>query len=135
MKALPVVVCSALAGALVVVACGDDSPSADAATCDCPAAEPPITPARIHRVDGMNTVAPNTADGVGVACPAGETLLSGGCYIGVDNSAGHMVMLESRPNPVMASEVATSWLCRWRNDNGSGSAEIHAQALCLRPAQ
>lgn len=137
MNTLPVAIAAAIAGALIVVACSDDSPhDADAAVCDCPAAEPPVTAARIHRVETINvSVPPNGFGNPIVDCPASEVPISGGCEIVVDNSAGRMVLMESHPFSNVAGGPTTSWRCSFKNDGGTGAAEVRAIALCLAPAQ
>jgi hypothetical protein len=137
MKTLPVAVAAAFAGALIVVACSDDSPhDADAAVCDCPAAEAPITASRVHRVLDVNvSIAPNASGISSAVCPTGEILVSGGCEIAVDNSADRMVLMQSHPFAATAGAPATQWFCSWKNDAGTGAAEVRAVALCLAPAQ
>ena len=127
MKKLALVLTSALAGAVVVVACSDDSPhDVDAATCDCPAAEPPVTVARIHRVEGpMATITASTIGGAGAACTAGEVLVTGGCI--VLTATPGLVLTEAFPNDAM------NFACGWFN-NGPGDAQVRAIANCLRPA-
>ncbi len=136
MKTLPVAFAAAFAGALIVVACSDDSPQdVDAAACDCPAAEPPITATRIHRVESATaSIAPNIGDSNSANCPAAEILVGGGCEIAVDNSAGRTFLTQSYPRTTTAGAPATQWFCEWKNDNGTGAAEVRAIALCLAPA-
>lgn len=136
MKSLPAAFAAALAGALIVVACSDDSPhDADAAVCDCPAAEPPISAARVHRVESGNvSVAPNSFGMPIVDCPANEVPISGGCEIVLDNSAGRMVLMESHPFSNVTGGPTTSWRCSFKNDAGTGAADVRAVALCLAPA-
>jgi len=126
---------AALLGAAVatslVLACSDDSPGrADAAVCDCPAAEPPIA-GRLSTIRGLDGIlAANSSANAFAACPAGSTLLTGHCY------------LVNEPGTPPAAAIrqfgadqlnALIWDCRWDNFNG-GSAVIHAEAVCLVPA-
>ncbi|MEZ4400004.1 MAG: hypothetical protein R3B06_08295 [Kofleriaceae bacterium] len=135
MKLLPIAIGSALLGAVVVVACSDDSPgNADAAVCDCPPAEPPITTTRIHVATDTNTIAPNAGDTALATCADNEILLSGGCEITLDNSAGKMILVQSYPRTRMGATVPQDWYCTWRNDAGSGPADVRAIATCLQPA-
>src|SRR5262245_48087793 len=78
-----------VAGIAVVVSCGDrvpakvdaavDGPSpADAAKCDCPAAEPPLA-GRFMIVGNAATVAPNDRGFQGATCPADTQLITGSC--------------------------------------------------------
>lgn len=135
MKALSLALASGLAGAAIVIACSDDSPRrADAATCDCPIAEPPITQARIHRVAVPTTVPTGSSAIATAGCATDEVLLSGGCEITADNTPDQIVIEISAPHPGDLTVSADSWTCRWRNGSFTGTAEVRAQALCLRPA-
>lgn len=135
MKAIILAIASAAAGALVVVACSDDSPGdADAAVCDCPAAEPPITAARIHRVDGTVVAAVNTISSPGAECPAGEILLSGSCYIDDDQTGRELSLLASGAVPEEAAQAAAAWHCHFLNRSLTITATVRAQAFCLKPA-
>lgn len=136
MKAIVLCIASALAGAVAVVACSDDSPhDADAAVCDCPAAEPPITSTRLHRVDGA--VMQATANGVSQAfanCPAGEIAVSGSCYIDTDRTPRQVWVQSAGALPVSASMTGGSWACNFVNNDLTNTADVHAQALCFKPA-
>lgn len=137
MKTLVVAIASALAGALIVVACSDDSPTpadADAGACNCPAAEAPIVASRLHRVDsGLVTVPLASSGEAGVACPAGELLLGGSCYIEQDETAQQVALKEAGMAPESGSAVGTTWSCLYGNQSTVGTAMVRAQALCLRP--
>ena len=131
MKTLVVFVIGAVAATATILACSDDSPSdADAAACDCPAAEPPLA-GRITRVRGLDT--PLAANDLGAAfarCPAGSTLLSGSCSIVDDGGGNAQAMLRSAD---FDPTLATQWNCGWENRNGF-PATVHAEAVCLVPA-
>lgn len=136
MKAIILCIASAFVGAVAVVACSDDSPSdADAAACDCPAAEPPITASRLHRVDSavqqaaVNTVSIPTAN-----CPQGELLISGSCYIDADRTPRQVWVQSSGMLPSGASMDGGAWVCNFANNDLTNTADVRAQALCLRPA-
>lgn len=130
MKAIVLCIASTLAGAVAVVACSDDSPSdADAAACDCPAAEPPITSARLHRVDGTLTqAAPNTVTPVSAGCPTGEVAISGGCFIDQDRTPRQVWVQAS------GSLSGGAWTCNFVNNDLTNTADTHAQVLCFVPA-
>lgn len=132
MKPIALCIASALAGALVVVACSDDSPhDADAAACECPAAEPPITAARLHRVDGSSTqAAANTVTPVTANCPTGETALSGSCYVDTDRTPRQVWVQAAGATP-----GGGAWTCNVVNNDLTNTADVHAQALCFAPAQ
>ena len=134
MKTLLVVVAASLGGALAVVACSDDSPGhADAATCDCPAAEAPITASRIHRVEEAGTAASNGYTTPTATCPSGELFLSGSCYIDQDNTAREVSVVTAGATPTGATTEARSWQCVFLNTSPTATAEVRAQAMCLRP--
>lgn len=132
MKTIVIVLASALSGALLVIACSDDSPTpadADAGSCNCPAAEPPITMARLHRVDGGAVTAGLSATVVaGIACPAGELAIGGSCYIDSDETVREVSLAEAG-----LSSGGTGWECAYTNRSTVGTAMVRAQALCLRP--
>ena len=105
-----------VAGVLLVVACGDDSPGdADAATCDCPAAEPPLA-GRITVVHGTRLIPANGADLAEAVCPMGATLLGGGCRLAVPDS---VFLEEAGPNRDAPAQPA--YWCQWK----SGSTHRH----------
>ena len=130
MKTLASLLCGAAASAALILACSDDSPGdADAAVCDCPAAEAPIPP-RLQKVRGLDsTLSANTRTSAFATCPANSTLMTGHC-IAVDNAgtppqAALRQFGPSDPDP-------KTWLCVWDNLN-LGTAVIHAEAVCLVP--
>jgi hypothetical protein len=135
MKRLVSILAAAFAGAVIVVACSDDSPhDVDAATCDCPAAEAPISASRIHRVDDGGTLAANSVGEATAGCPAGELLVSGSCYVDVDNTAREVTLVQAGALPSGAAMEARGWGCRFVNHSATATATYRAQALCLRPA-
>lgn len=131
MKAAALCIASALAGAVAVVACSDDSPSdADAAVCDCPASEPPITATRLHRVDGAaSQTAVNTVSLASANCPVGEIALSGSCYIDQDRTPRQVFTQTAGATP-----DGGAWVCYFVNNDLTNTADVHAQALCFKPA-
>jgi hypothetical protein len=137
MKTLAIVLASSLAGALVVVACSDDSPTpadADAGACNCPSAEPPINAARLHRVDSGPVTVPLASSAEAVAlCPTGELLLGGSCYIDQDETAQQVALKEAGMAPEAGGTSGTAWTCAYGNQSTVGTAMVRAQALCLRP--
>lgn len=135
LASIPALLAASLAGALIVVACSDDSPTdADAAVCDCPAAEPPITQARVHRVDsGPGTLAPGQSGHAVALCPAGDIVLSGSCFLSQDPT-GLIFMKGSYAVPQDPAMAPNGWACDPVNTGTIGDAEYHAQAICLRPA-
>lgn len=129
MKTLATLLVGAVGATAMIVACSDDSPrDADAATCDCPAAEPPLA-GRVMQVRGTDADLQANGTGVGVAtCPANSILISGWCEL--TNSSAQAALVNSGPFP---SQPQT-WTCEWRNYN-AGIGTVHAVAFCLMPAQ
>jgi len=126
----------ALAGAAVacalILSCGGDDQSgsdaqaADAQTsCDCPAAEPPLS-GRIVRVTETVPLAVQDTGGVSSICDTGATLLGGGC--GLQTGDDRIFISLSTPGGSPAS-----WACRWNNPTTDANTGI-ATAICLMPA-
>ncbi len=115
-------------GITLVVACSDDSPDdADAAVCDCPAAEPPLA-GRITSVRDMNPITPGGAGITSVDCPAGATVIAGACEV-MDVDA-NVVVMESR----FTRGSQQGYLCRWSALNATANNTGFAEAICLMPA-
>jgi hypothetical protein len=112
------------------VACSDDSPgNADAADCNCPAAEPPIA-TRIMRVQGdLLTVPAQTNRATAATCPDGAMLLSGSCQ---QDSLDVETFLISAGADVEPG-TPTAWLCEWSNRRPAGDVTVRAHAVCLMP--
>jgi len=135
MKSIVYLAAGAVISAVVIVACSDDSPQdADAATCDCPASEAPITAARVVRVDNVATVATNSDAAPIAMCPAGSLLLSGSCYVDEDNTGRELSLVSSGAQPASSSMPASSWACAFDNKSLAGTATVRAQVSCLLPA-
>lgn len=116
----------------LILACSDDSPgNADAAACECPAAEPPLA-GRIVTTRGTNVTITQSGGAQALAtCPAGSTLLSGSCHV-VEDGGGMTTarLLDSGPGDI----DPTVWGCNWRN-GPEFTATAHAEVRCLMPAQ
>lgn len=116
----------ALIGACLVVACSDDSPAdADAAVCECPAAEPPLQDRIVPFSQSVSVTM--TGGGGGTGCPDGATLISGGCLLeGADGTVklAYAGIFRGGPSPV--------WRCEW---GGTAGATINGtvEAICLLP--
>src|ERR1041384_5577693 len=68
-----------------VLSCSDNSPRrTDAATCDCPASEPPLA-GRFVTASSQSTVPPNMEFPAGLGCPAGSQLITGSCTTAMFN--------------------------------------------------
>ncbi len=108
-----------------VLSCSDDSPGdADAAE-NC---EPPLT-GRITRVEDMKqNVAPGNPIDAYAACPAGATLLGGGCEVDGQNSSTLVL------NKTGIGSENGSYGCFWTNPMSITVETVRAWAVCLRPA-
>ena len=131
-KTATTLIAGAVVATALIVSCSDDAPAdADAAVCDCPAAEPPIT-GRTMRIQGVDGILPaNGVGGAGADCPSGSTLITGWCTF--ENVAGtppQLALVQVGSSPA----APNSWTCIWQNYNG-GSAILRAEAVCLVPAQ
>lgn len=130
-KTLATLLAGAVAATVMIVACSDDSPSdADAAVCDCPAAEAPLA-GRVMRVRGLDSDLPaNSGTNASASCPAGALLLSGWCEIvNMPGTPPQAAIVNSGSSPFEAN----TWQCTWRNYS-LGSGTTHAEAVCLMPA-
>ena len=115
---------------VLLVACSDDSPSdADAAVCDCPAAEPPLA-GRITVVQQQAAINPGTGGGTGAVCPAGATVLGGGC--GMMTPDDRVVLLEATPE---RTGGLSGYVCSWSAHDAVSANTGTAEAICLVPAQ
>jgi hypothetical protein len=107
----------------LVAACSGDDTAVDAASCTCPAAEPPLA-GRIIRVEDRRTS--STAVDAFAQCPAESILLGGGCY------------LEGPEELLMQyagwTSLPTTYACEWDNPQLTEHTAV-AWATCLLPAQ
>jgi hypothetical protein len=119
-------------GVAAVLSCSDNSPRhSDAATCDCPASEPPLA-GRIISRDSIATMGPvngvDNGEGItSVGCPQGAQLLSGGCST-TSQSASDVLLRESG-----YVNDAVGWRCTFHN-NTTSPIEFKASVICLTPA-
>ena len=117
-------------GVVLVVACGDDSPVAvDAAdaSCDCPAAEPPLA-GRITRVRSDNPLSPGGSGVSAAFCPIGAVALGGACEIQILDA-----------NVVLMSTSFTvgdphGYRCDWETVGATMPYTGTAEVVCLTPA-
>jgi hypothetical protein len=128
-KTIATFLMGAVGATALVVACSDDSPrDADAATCDCPSAEPPIA-GRITPVRGVDSaLAANSMGTASATCPANAVLVSGWCELG--NSSAQAALVNAGTLPTEPQ----SWFCQW-NNYSAGIGTVHAVAFCLTPPQ
>lgn len=135
MKPIAIAACSAIVSITLVLACSDDSPgTADAATCDCPASEAPITNTRVVRVDGPDVNVDGAGAFAGAVCPANAIVLTGGCYVTEEGTGTGALLSSAGPGPVMVSSPATGWQCTYSRNNTGSIVTVHAQVTCLLPA-
>lgn len=117
-----------IVGIASVLSCSDDSPgNADAATCECPAAEPPIT-GRIEIVNQTQVIAANGRDSQQALCPSGSTLLSGSCTVATSTPVRDVTLEQAG---FFGSENA--WYCAFKN-NEALEVTVKASVRCLVPA-
>jgi hypothetical protein len=127
-RSVALLVTGIAAGVVLIVSCSDDSPGhADAAACECPAAEPPLA-GRIQRVTDTVTVAANGDAGVTAGCPDGASIIGGGCATSPEGSIYDVVLQYSHQ-----SDSGRVWECRFHN-NMPMVINIRASAYCLVPA-
>lgn len=114
----------------LVIACSDDSPGdADAAVCDCPAAEPPLA-GRIMTVRASNPLTPGTGGGQGAFCPAGAKVLGGACDVMVDDP-----VIQVQSSRFLNAGGQEGYQCLWSGINQTVANTGIVEAICLLPAQ
>jgi hypothetical protein len=119
------VIAGVAAGIALTLACSDSPHGADAATCECPAAELPLA-GRIVNVESPATLAPNSDGGAGALCPDGAIRLTGSCTAG--GSVPNIVLQQSGYD-IPADQ---NWTCNWHNNLGI-SVAVKAVVTCLKP--
>jgi hypothetical protein len=133
-KSVPLLLSGLFAGIALVLACSDDAPRrADAAdaSCQCPAAEAPITAERIQEDTKVYTIPANTKHFVaGVTCTAspleGAIILTGGCTAQLP-VGGDAVLVEN-------SVHSFGWSCVWNNPSNV-DIQVTAVIRCLTRAK
>jgi len=124
-KSCGLVAAGLVAGVMLVISCSDDSPgTADAASCDCPPAEPPVAE-RIEIVTATQTIPANSNGGQSTGCPVGAALLSGGC----DTDNGQPADIQLRMSTPFDGDLR-GWSCWFRN-NENVPVTIKVSAVCL----
>jgi hypothetical protein len=110
-----------------VLSCGDDSPRRlDAATCDCPASEPPLAGRLVTNAGDVVTIAGGIAQGIDAGCSPGQQVLSGSCAV-VGASIRNVTLQQS-----LSDKAQPRWLCQFRN-NETTDVQVQATVLCLKP--
>lgn len=115
-------------GVGMVLSCsGSSSDRPDAATCACPASEPPLA-GRLVTIEGLPQPIPAGEDGgTSVMCPPGLQFLSGGC------STNDPTLSENITLQKFGFNKQYSWYCQFRN-NKPITVMVQATVLCLKPA-
>jgi hypothetical protein len=117
------------AGIVLLLSCSDDSPGhVDAATCDCPPAEPPVA-ARIMIVSQTRTIPANSRSSQGAQCPQGALRLEGSCTTADLNPVRDVTLEQAgfyEPNDTLG------WNCFFKN-NEATPVTIKASVVCLLP--
>ncbi|MBX3156795.1 MAG: hypothetical protein KF773_12385 [Deltaproteobacteria bacterium] len=129
-RSIVLVASGVVAGIAFVLSCSDAPGKADAATCDCPAAEPPLTASRYQVVSNIGDVPANGTGGQSVRCPTGTLFLSGSCTTQLLNPVRDVTLQQS--GFYEASELGV-WACSFRN-NEATPVNIQATVVCLKPA-
>lgn len=133
---LPAFISGSAVSIVLMLSCADDSPTpADAASCDCPLAEPPIG-GRIVQTAYMVTLTasepPYIGRGGGSApCPQGGIVLSGGCEP-MDATAHPDVTIEDFSPYSATSPFTNGWRCSWKN-NTTQPVVMQVISRCLMP--
>lgn len=115
-----------IVGAALVLSCSDDSPgNADAATCDCSAAEPAFA-GRIMTIEQTAEVAANGSGYAIASCALGALRLTGSCTTAMirDVTLKQSGFYESGSLP--------GWVCGFQN-NETVPVTIKAAVVCLMP--
>lgn len=121
-------------GVGTVIACGDDSPGdADAAACDCPAAEPPLAERIVRSPLGSGTVTIPAGEfgAQSNSCPDGSTLLTGSCFQDTNPNGLAVYLLNAG---FRAGADPTTWSCYWHNTSAQ-AVEVRVDVVCLMPAE
>jgi hypothetical protein len=131
------VLCGIAIGITSTMSCGDDVTGnvdarppdgpPDAAVCDCPPAEKPLT-GRFVVVSNTQEIPANDTGGTSVPGPLGAQLLSGSCTTELPNPVRDVTLQQSGFH-----DDPSGWICRFRN-NSAAPVTIKASAICLVPA-
>lgn len=134
MRPLVAALCGSVATLSLILACGDDSPSAvDASTdgpppqCNCPAAEPPLEGRIMRFTNRAVLTAPGGNTGVGCGGPVGSVMLGGSCR--VEDRADTGVQLKES---AIRDDDPNAWSCFYSKSSDTPNAII-AEAICLVP--
>lgn len=129
------VVAGMFAGVALVLSCGDNSPNnADAATCDCPAAEPPLA-SRTMVLSNTRVIEANGRGGTDTGCPEGSLRLEGSCTTDSLNPVRDVTLEQSGfYQEGSGVDPRRGWSC-WFKNNEATPVTIRVSVVCLMPAQ
>jgi hypothetical protein len=94
--------------------------------CACPEFETPAD--RVIYVDQTATQPAASVGGMEVSCPAGTTLIGGGCKGGHDSATGDALIMSAGIHP----DDPQTWTCTWHVPGAKPLANL-ATAICLNP--
>lgn len=131
------VLCGIAIGITSTISCGDDvsgnvdarppDGAPDAAVCDCPPAEKPLT-GRFVVVTQTGEVPASDHIPVSANCPAGAQLVSGSCTTALLNPVRNVTLEQFG-----FYDDFDGWTCMFRN-NEAAPVTVKASAICLVPA-
>jgi hypothetical protein len=130
-KSIALLTAGAAAGISFIWACGNEPHIADAAVCDCPAAEAPLTADRYMFVDTVFTIPANDVGGNSAVCPDGTLFLAGSCTTAVSSPVRRPTLSQS--GFYGAGTQGKSWSCQFKNDDPT-PVDVKASVICLKPA-
>ena len=128
-KTITLLLAGTVFGVGMVLSCGDNAPRRlDAATCDCPASEPPIA-GRLVVVEGDPTILQAGEQSIATAaCPPGLQFLSGSC-----TNDPPTVIEDITLQQFGFDKASFGWACVFKN-NKTVSVSVKATVLCLNPS-
>lgn len=122
LRELSLIVVGSVGAVALMLSCSDDSPpDADAAVCDCP------TLTTVQDVRPAQGGTPGVVFAL-AACPAGSTLVGGGCELSGNGSSQLILFMAGR----RASLDPPNYGCEWNNPNGE-TVTTTAWATCQIP--
>jgi len=111
-KSMLLLLAGAAFGVGFVLSCGDDSPRhVDAATCDCPASEPPLAGRVIAVESAPVSIVAGQSGITSVSCGAGQQFLSGGCSSADQINPSNITLEESS-----FYQPTSAWRCIIKNN-------------------
>jgi hypothetical protein len=106
---------------------GRSSRHAEAASCDCAPAEPPISEERIVQSEEVIELRPMSTYGTTVNCEFGKQVILGGGCAAETGQTPDLILVEAGPSN-------DGWRCTWTNPTAS-SVNVRAISRCLSLSQ